>query len=182
MPQMKRIATPQGEIWVILEVDKIRLFDNTGENFPDFTTEAILNKEHGKYAFVEEEFEKETSNIIQLNFNNIFLANDVYLLERILTNIHSGETRRENQAFLTKTESDEFKTLADGLIMRHFELLLLALIAGDLREGHNYVVSESVDVKFVEATNSVVLKSTGEYFEDVFIDAYQARLILDKLS
>lgn len=179
---MRRIAIPLGEIWVIKEVDKVRLFDNTDDNFPDFNSEAILNKEHDKYAFVEEEFEKEVSNIIHLDFNNIFLASNVYLLERILTKLNNGEMRRENQAFLTKNESDDFKILADGPMMRNIELLLLALIAGDLRKGHNYVVSETVDASFVEANNSVILKGAGKESEDVFIDAYQARLILDKLS
>ena len=187
MSILTQISVPEGTVWTLIsDNNNISLFDNTPDNTPDVSSEVVMEPSNENYEKVRTESEKVisegrgTNKIMVLSFENTFLASDVYLQERVFTN-EKSDRFAEPHAFIAKLEDKSFKVLAEAGMMRHLELLFVSLIAGDLREKHNYVVSNAVDAKYHKDGNSVELVSPDEVFKPIFVDAYQARLILDKM-
>jgi len=183
-----RISMPERELWALLSNnDNISLFDDSPDNIPDVLSEIILEPSNDNYSHIRGEMEgvlegEEENRVIYLSFENIFLASDVYLQERIFTRKGKTGDMREPHAYIAKMEDNSFKALAEAGMMRHLELLFVSLLEGELREKHNYVVSNAVDARYHQDRNSVELISPNEEFESIFVDAYQARLILDKIA
>jgi len=188
MTLLTRIEVPEGSLWTLISDNgNISLFDNTIDDIPEITSEVILEPSNDNYERIRGESEKvmgeegDTNRTIVLTFENTFLASDVYLQHRVFTN-KNGERFEEPHAYIAKMDNGSFISLAEGSMMRHLEILFASLLADDLREKHNYVVSNFVDAKYHEDRNSVSLESFKEEFSPIFVDAFQARLILDKIS
>lgn len=187
MALLTKIDVPEGTLWTLISDNgNISLFDNSPDNTPEVSSEVILEPSSDNYEGIKAESEKVinegggTNRILTLSFENTFLASDVYMQQRVFTN-EEGERFVEPHAYLTKLDDDSFKMLAAEKEMRHLELLFTSILVGDLREGRNYVVSNAVDAEFSEDTNLATLKSPDAVFKPISVDAYQARLILDKV-